>query len=91
MEMVIKVLSSPTRKYTIMCFKFDLQFKLKQCTFLYTQTVFKKTYLILSLIVISKKVAVLLGPFALHKLRADVGEGRGDGTPMQVKASSVNR
>jgi len=53
--------------------------------------VFKKTYLILSLIVISKKVAVLPGAFALHKLRADVGEGRGDSTLMQVKASTVNR
>lgn len=44
--------------------------------FLYMLTVFKKTYLILSLTVISKKVAGLLGAFALHKLRADVGEGR---------------
>lgn len=55
------------------------------------QTVFKKTYLILPLIVTNKKVAMLLGAFALHKLRADVGEGRGDGTLMQLKASSVNR
>lgn len=54
-------------------------------------TVFKKTYLILSLIVISKKVAALLGAFALHKLRADAGEGKGGSTLMQVKASSVNR
>lgn len=54
-------------------------------------TVFKKTHLILSLIVINKKVAVLLGAFALHKLGADAGEGRGDSTLMQVKASSDNK
>lgn len=52
---------------------------------------FKKTYLILSLIAISRKVAVLLGAFALHKFRADAGEGKGDSMLMQLKASSVNR
>lgn len=89
--MVTGVLSSPTCKYTIMHFKFNLEFHVSWNNVLYKQTVFKKPYLILSLIVISKKVAVLLGAFALHKLRADVGEGRGDGMLMQVKALSVNR
>lgn len=54
-------------------------------------TEFKKTYLILSLVVITKRVAVLLGAFALHKLRADAGEGRRNSTLMQMKASSVNK
>lgn len=93
MDMIAKALSSLPHKNLITHFKQSrISHKLKQRTFLlYVPTGFKKTYAILSLIVISAKVAVLPGAFALHKLRAEMGEDRRDGILMQVKASSVNR
>lgn len=91
MEMSAEALSSLPHKNIITHFKQSrISHKLKQRTFLlYMPTVFKKTYPILSLI--SAKVAVLPGDFALHKLRAEMGEGKRDGILMQVKACSVNR
>lgn len=78
MEMVAEVLSSLTHKNTVTHLRqYRISCMLKPgAFFLYMLTVFRKTYLILSLTVISKKVVGLLGAFTLHKLRADVGEGR---------------